>query len=139
MANVYIIEIESCSEKAGSIPLNVVLAATTYLEYTPRNLTYWSLASKYYQLSSSVYSLMNGGEVTKHQRLYFMIVTWAMILLIMVSEIIPSVTLYLRESNNFQKNDHLMRSLFFGSEWLNFALNVVSTAYLVVSFKLIAK
>ena len=48
MANVYIIETESCNKKTGSIPLNVVLAVTTYLEYTPRNLTYWSLASKYY-------------------------------------------------------------------------------------------
>ena len=61
LINVQITEIESC-KKVNIVSLNTVLAVTTYFEYTPRNLTYWILASKYYQLSSSVYSLMNGGS-----------------------------------------------------------------------------
>lgn len=138
LINVQITEIESC-KNVNIVSLNTVLAVTTYFEYTPRNLTYWILASKYYQLSSSVYSLMNGGEVTKHSRLYFMIVTWIMIVLILVSEIIPSIMLYFRENPTPSERGNLVRNLFFGSEWLNFALNTVSTVYLVVSFKLIAK
>jgi len=60
-----------------------------------------------------------------------------MTVLISVSEIIPSVMFYLKESDS-PKTD-MMRNLFYGSEWLNFALIAVSTAYLVVSFRNISK
>jgi len=60
-----------------------------------------------------------------------------MTVLISVSEIIPSVMFYMIEIDSPKKD--LIRNMFYGSEWLNFALIAVSTAYLVVSFRNISK
>jgi hypothetical protein len=78
---------------------------------------------------------MNGGEVPKSQ-MYFFIIRWVMIILILISGLIPCICLVVLLQTNERKN-HLVNGFLYGSEWLNFLLNLMSLFFLAFSFNTI--